>query len=198
MVETTALVFVHGDPRLPARLWRHVEPQESGCWHWTAQLDKNGYGKVRPVDPWTTTRAHRLMYQALVGPIPVGLVPDHECHTRSLAWCPGGPTCIHRRCVFPGDLSLVTQLVNVRRGHNGPRDDCNYGHPLAGSNLVIYKGRGGKPERGCKACRRERSRHSMSWARDVDPGPFLPRLDCEPRKRPTLRSLKVATGGTCE
>lgn len=187
MTETTPPLFTHGDSRLPARLWRHVEPQESGCWLWTAQLDKNGYGKVRPVKPWTTTRAHRLMYQALVGPIPIGLVPDHECHTRNLSWCPGGVTCAHRACVYPGDLTLVTQLMNVHLGHNGPRDECKYEHPLSGNNLVLYRGRGGKIERGCKACRRERARRHGCWARGVDPGPFAPRLDSEPRKCPTHR-----------
>lgn len=69
------------DDRLPDRFWRRVIPEpNSGCWLWTGFV-KDGYGEF-----WIThtghRRVHRVAYEALVGPIPDGLVPKQRCGQR--------------------------------------------------------------------------------------------------------------------
>lgn len=82
------------------------------CWLWTGNITKTGYGwmKVRGVDSY----AHRWAYEGFVGPIPEGLHIDHLCHTNSLT-CPGGNSCLHRRCVNTDHLEPVTNAENARR-----------------------------------------------------------------------------------
>jgi hypothetical protein len=50
-------------------------------------------------------RAHRVSYEALIGPIPVGLQLDHLCRIRS--------------CVNPDHLEPVSASVNAKRGLTG-------------------------------------------------------------------------------
>ncbi len=57
-----------------ARFWAKVEKRDDGCWNWTACTHK-GYGRFLV---WRSNqRAHRIAYQLLVGPIPVGTELDH-------------------------------------------------------------------------------------------------------------------------
>lgn len=129
-----------GRPDDPARLMP--------CWMWTAATYESGHGMfgVRNAcgEP-ALSRAHRITYRMLVGPIPRDLVPDHLCHTPA--------------CVNPLHLELVPQRTNVLRGdsfmaerarqtHCEPR-----GHPLSGANVYIHPKRG---TRHCRACAAER------------------------------------------
>lgn len=67
------------------------------CWQWIGRLDRDGYGRFgkrgRP--------AHRVVWEALVGPIPVGHHLDHLCRNKA--------------CVNPDHLEPVLPVVNVRR-----------------------------------------------------------------------------------
>ncbi len=70
-----------------------------GCWHWTGSRVHNGYGLF-----WiggSNVRAHRAMYELMVGPIPAGLDLDHLCRVR--------------HCVNPEHLEPVTRAENLRR-----------------------------------------------------------------------------------
>lgn len=135
-----------------AMLRRHVEVDpNTDCWLWTAQADASGYGRVRVWDKdrkalrsWS---AHRLAYEAWVGPIPDGAEVDHLCFTP--------------RCINPEHLEAVTAPVNRRRafeagrGHsarNARKIHCKRGHLLAGPNLLVVRWRG-YVRRGCRACR---------------------------------------------
>ena len=88
--------------------------------------------------------AHRVSYEALVGPIPKDLCIDHLCRVRN--------------CVNPAHLEPVTVRENILRG-NGPtavnarKAFCKRGHPLFGENLY-RKVRNGWPARECRACKR--------------------------------------------
>jgi hypothetical protein len=77
-----------------------VEPSLGECWVWVARLNRNGYGRLSVEGD--ERMAHRLSYEAHVGPIPPGLVLDHLCEVRC--------------CINPSHLEPVTVQVNTLRG----------------------------------------------------------------------------------
>ncbi len=121
------------------RVMRSVEINEAGCWLWTG-CRSNGYGQLH----WKAKNlpAHRLSYEAFVGPIPAGLQIDHLCRVHA--------------CVNPAHLEPVTQRENSRRGVagdvNGGRQraktHCPQGHPYEGENLFVRK----NGKRDCREC----------------------------------------------
>ena len=141
-------------PSLPIaeRALRRIERREPGeCWPWTGSLSTNGYGQIEDLATDGTRRprrAHRVVYEALVGPIPDGLDLDHTCHTRDRS-CPGGDTCPHRACCNPAHLEPVTRSVNLKRGRNRWREKthCPQGHAYDAENTRFYRGR-----RYCRTC----------------------------------------------
>lgn len=115
----------------------------SGCWEWTAASERLGYGVITVLGK--TVRAHRYVYENVVGPIPDGLVLDHLCRN---------PPCVN-----PDHLDPVTQAENMRRGAehwDRPRpstamEECTNGHPMSQENTYI------KPYGGasCRECGRQ-------------------------------------------
>ncbi len=86
---------------LADRLALHIVPvTETGCWLWIGSAYSNGYGQMG--FKGRSHLAHRLSYQAHIGPIPDGLTIDHLCRVRC--------------CINPAHLEAVTQSVNVSRG----------------------------------------------------------------------------------
>jgi len=139
-----------GDPRLPQRFWDKIEVVDTGyvtpCWLWTASLKegpRGGYGRFG-VGGGKDKGAHRVAYEALVGPIPDGEEPDHRCEVK--------------RCTRPTHLESVTHQVNMARALS--RDECPANHPYTGHNLII-EGNGWKR---CRICRnaRKRRRHQRA------------------------------------
>lgn len=78
------------------RFWAKVTKTD-GCWLWDAGCDRQGYGKFQ-LDGRKVS-AHRVAYELMVGPIPLGQELDHR-HT-----CP-------KNCVNPGHLRPVTSKQN--------------------------------------------------------------------------------------
>lgn len=89
----------------------------------TAEPDVDGYSQMN-----MTTRkdgevrqrkysGHQIAWFLRYGYLPhpeAGLQLDHVCHSKDQA-CEGGSGCLHRRCVNPDHLELVTAAENRRR-----------------------------------------------------------------------------------
>src|SRR5262245_2571494 len=82
------------------RFWAQVVVTQDGCWLWTGGTTSAGYGRFEYGDG--KQPAHRIAYEALVGPIPDGLELDNVCR--------------NPRCVRPDHLEPVTHLENMLRG----------------------------------------------------------------------------------
>lgn len=153
-----------GDPRLPAaRFWAMVKRNKNGCWHWAGPVGKDGYAHISGVITSGGHRGsmpiHRFVYTKLVEELPARrgepghLQVDHECHNRSKS-CPGGRTCLHRRCVNPAHLRAVTARTNTLAGKTLPAKNarlthCKHGHEFSKENT--YTGPCGR--RCCRQCR---------------------------------------------
>lgn len=75
-----------------------------GCWLFHGSINNCGYGQVGRNKAWgkpRTVLAHRVMYEATLGPIPEGMTVDHLCRVRN--------------CVNPEHLEAVSIGENVRR-----------------------------------------------------------------------------------
>ncbi|MGQ4353210.1 HNH endonuclease [Streptomyces drozdowiczii] len=120
------------------------------CWPWTGSLLVSGYGRY--YSKGSVARAHRLIYEIAIGPIPEGAHLDHICHGRDES-CPGGNGCQHRRCCNPTHLEPVSLVNNVMRGRsqaalNARKDRCKRGHPFTPSNTRLTP----DGRRRCMAC----------------------------------------------
>ncbi len=81
----------------------------SGCWLWTAYVDRDGYGNItinrKP------TPAHRASWELFKGTIPKGLLVCHKCDTPA--------------CVNPDHLFLGTHKDNIRDSFaKGRKREC--------------------------------------------------------------------------
>jgi len=118
------------------------------CWIWQRHINDQGYGVIRGAD--RQSRAHRVVYEEMIGPIPEGLELDHLCRVRS--------------CVNPAHLEPVTHAENMRRG-NSPasvtrrEQRCRRGHDLTLAESVYVVPKTGK--RLCRVCQRLRSRGTV-------------------------------------
>jgi HNH endonuclease len=120
-----------------------------GCWLWTSALDWGGYPIVW-IGDGVSRRAHRVVYELYVEPIPPGLQLDHLCGVR--------------RCVNPDHLEAVTGAINVGRSPNTPmarkraQTHCRRGHPFDLLN-TRWSADGRRSCRACEtACVREHRR----------------------------------------
>jgi hypothetical protein len=135
---------------LTDRLWAKVDkngpvpdyrPDLGQCWLFTGSAP-HGYGRIKLTGERRNVHAHRVAYEAKVGPIPDGMVIDHLCRVK--------------RCVNPAHLEVVTPGENVRRGIVGQinrarawtQPACKRGHEWTDeSTYVRPNGR-----RRCRIC----------------------------------------------
>jgi len=117
-------------------MWR---VSENGCWEWSRGTS-NGYGMI-----WKdgrSQRAHRVVYECAMGPIPKRLVLHHKCE--------------NRLCVNPDHLEVTTKsghaLIHEINVHHDKL--CDKGHPLT----TIFSSSLGRYRSKCVTCMREYQR----------------------------------------
>lgn len=148
-------LWVPNPPSRSERFWAQVD-QSAGCWLWQGCLGGNGDGYgVFGAHP--QVRCHRFAYEEVVGPVPLGMSLDHTCHNADVT-CLGGPACLHRRCVRPDHLEIVTGVENFFRSRNTPdkKTHCPQGHPYDLANTYVRS----EGWRGCRTCRAAASQRS--------------------------------------
>lgn len=121
------------------------------CWLWLGSRSTKGYGQI--VRDGQHLQVHRIAYESAHGPIPEGFVVDHACHNPAV--CAGG-TCVHRVCVNPDHLRVLTNAENASRQTPAAKTHCVANHELSGENL----GRTSAGHRFCRECQR---RQSLEW-----------------------------------
>jgi len=88
------------DKEFSKRIRTKYEVQPDGCWLWKGAT-KWGYGilGVKIDGRYKHSKAHRLMYSHVHGPIPPWLVVAHKC--------------MNKGCINPEHLELVTTADNA-------------------------------------------------------------------------------------
>lgn len=101
----------------PAKFWAKVDRRaDDECWLWLGTKTAYGYGVVYFTRPGiggvveSTTTAHRVAYELLVGSIPEGLVLDHLCRNTG--------------CQNPAHLDPCTRAENTRRQRAAQKADA--------------------------------------------------------------------------
>lgn len=122
------------------------------CWIWEASTNPNGYGSFTEIvnGRSKSNRAHRKVYEVLVGEIPRGMDLDHLCRNRP--------------CVNPAHLEVVTRQENLLRSEltiahqNARKAHCKNGHEFTALNTYVH------PKRGTRDCRTCRKLAKLRWA----------------------------------
>ena len=113
--------------QLPKRMRTKIRVNEAtGCWEWANSKNEQNYGKV-----WynkKSRRAHIVIYELLIEPIPKDLECDHLCRVR--------------HCVNPEHIELVPHKENMLRGHSSEMQThltgvCKRGHKIEGDNAQL-------------------------------------------------------------
>jgi hypothetical protein len=92
------------NPSFEERLFSRIKKTDN-CWQWTGQIAAQGYGKISRNG--RKVAVHRVIYELLVGPIPLRHEIIHNC--------------AHRSCCNPAHLDRKTrgQLLGISRTTHG-------------------------------------------------------------------------------
>jgi hypothetical protein len=116
MLDDNILLAIQSN-QFVARFWSKVETLPDGCWLWSGQRSRYGYGIVaipRRIAKNKYARANRVAWMIANGPIGSGLCVCHRCDN---------PPCCR-----PDHLFAATQIKNV-----ADRDHKRRGRWLSGA-----------------------------------------------------------------
>jgi hypothetical protein len=138
--------------KLPKRVTDKID-FSGECWIWTA-AKTNGYGVVWSSSENRVVRAHRLVWEALVGPIEPNKHMDHLCRVVA--------------CVNPKHLEPVEPKENFMRGISpwvarSKQTHCRKGHEYTEENTFRNK----RNTRMCRECYTETSRRRREGSAGV-------------------------------
>lgn len=96
------------------RFWNKVERHGTGCWEWTANRHRRGYGRFHAcVNPDGSNRqvlSHRFSWELTNGPIPDGMCVLHRCDN---------PPCVNPDHLFLGTQGdNITDMVSKQRNRS--------------------------------------------------------------------------------
>src|SRR3990167_3695316 len=119
----------------------------TGCWEWQGRINKDGYGLIG--HNYKDCRAHRLVYEILLGIPKEAECLDHLCN--------------NKKCVNPSHMKPTTMKENILRSNNAAgtnfrKTKCIRGHLFMGRNLRISKKTG---YRICRTCHNLRQKTYM-------------------------------------
>jgi hypothetical protein len=89
------------------------------CWLWPLYCGRGGYGVMRSGP--RTFLVHRVAHEALIGPIPPGLLVLHRCDV---------PRCFNPRHLFAG-TQQDNMVDMMQKGRIGGRVKCGVGNNLS-------------------------------------------------------------------
>lgn len=95
----------HARRPIHERILSRVMFGASDCWHYCGVRNRFGYGRITYLGK--TQVVHRLLYEAVNGPIPHGLYALHQCDNPS--------------CVNPAHIRLGTYSDNIRESYQRGR-----------------------------------------------------------------------------
>lgn len=122
------------------RFWKKVTKTDT-CWLWTAG-QAGPYGAFYPTGARQAIGAHVWSYIKHKGPVPTGLVVDHQCEVKL--------------CVNPAHLKAMTHRENILKGtglaaQQAQQTHCKRGHSLHDAYLLS------RNRRDCRTCRKLRN-----------------------------------------
>lgn len=127
-----------------------------GCWEWRGSRNYYGYGTFSAHRlGHVKSRAHRVVYEHIVGPIPEGKVLLHSCDN---------PPCVNPEHLRPGtrpenSADMVAKDRRLEWEQRGMH--CRNGHDLTRSGATRVIKHGAKGERICVTCDRIRKAEWM-------------------------------------
>lgn len=165
------LVTYHNPTEPYMAILKHGVRRKDECLLYEGPIGSRGYGKI--FFKGKHLSAHRVSYEKWHGEIPSDLHVDHICHNEAShrGECAGGPKCLHKRCINPQHLRVITckDNLNAVAKKLGPRKThCPHDHEYTEENTHVYYNKRGAMQRSCLTCERARTRRRTlagAWKR---------------------------------